>query len=206
MSFSDKLKLYIITDSRFGSEVDQVKQALEGGATSIQLRLKNVSTRYFLDTAKSLRKLTTDYDALFFVNDRLDIAIASNADGVHVGMDDMPVEHVKEIAPNLIVGSSAYNIAEANYGINAGADYLGVGAVYSTNTKLDARYLGVDGLRNISKAVKLPIVAIGGINHQNCEDVLNCNVQGLAVISAILNSEDVINSSKEMRNIIDKYI
>ncbi|MCS3901341.1 thiamine phosphate synthase [Methanococcus voltae] len=206
MRFDKKLKLYVITDSRFGKEVEQVKQALEGGATSIQLRLKDVSTRHFLDTAKDLRKLTRDYDALFFVNDRLDIAMASDADGIHVGMDDMPVEYVKEMAPELIIGSSAYNLEEANYGINAGADYLGVGAVYSTNTKLDARYLGVEGLKNISKSVNIPIVAIGGINHQNCEDVLNCDIQGLAVISAILNSNNIVNSSKEMRNIIDKYI
>jgi thiamine-phosphate pyrophosphorylase len=143
---------------------------------------------------------------LFFVNDRLDVAQAVNADGIHVGIDDMPVSKIKEIAPNLIIGASAYNLDEMKTAESEGADYLGVGAVYSTNTKLDARDLGINGLKNILKIANLPIVAIGGINHSNVENVLKCGVSGVAVVSAIVGAENILKSAENMNELIKKYI
>jgi len=206
LNFKDKLKFYVITDKNYSEEVYSVEQALKGGATSIQLRMKTSKTREMIEVGKKIRTLTSEYGALFFVNDRLDVAQAVNADGIHVGIDDMPVSHIKEIAPNLIIGASAYNLDEMKTAESEGADYLGVGAVYSTNTKLDARNLGLDGLKELSKSAKLPIVAIGGINHENVEPVLKCKVSGVAVISAIIGAENITDSAKRMDDIIKKYI
>lgn len=206
MNFKDKLKFYVITDKNYSDEVYSVERALKGGATSIQLRMKTSKTREMIEVGKKIRTLTSEYSALFFVNDRLDVAQAVNADGIHVGIDDMPVSHIKEIAPNLIIGASAYNLEEMKTAESEGADYLGVGAVYSTNTKLDARNLGLDGLKELSKSAKLPIVAIGGINHENVESVLKCRVSGVAIISAIIGAENITDSAKRMDDIIKKYI
>ncbi|MBA2862168.1 thiamine phosphate synthase [Methanococcus maripaludis] len=206
MKFKDKLKFYVITDNNYSNEVVSVEEALKGGASSIQLRMKNSTTREMIEVGNELRKLTLEYDALFFVNDRLDVAQVVNADGIHVGIDDMPVSKIKEIAPNLIIGASAYNMEEMKTAESEGADYLGVGAVYSTNTKLDARNLGIDGLKSISKLSKLPIVAIGGINHSNVQNVLECGVSGVAVVSAIVGAENILKSAENMNELIKKYI
>lgn len=200
------LKLYVITDRRFRDEVESVREALEGGATSIQLRLKGVSTREMVKIGREIRKLTEEYSALYFVNDRLDVALGVNADGVHVGQEDMPIEVIKEIAPNLIVGTSASNLKEAIMGEKKGGDYIGVGSVYPTKTKEDAKYIGLEGLKRIVENVNIPVVAIGGINHGNVREVLKLGVDGVAVISAIVGSKNVKEESRKMRKIIDEYI
>jgi thiamine-phosphate pyrophosphorylase len=187
LKFKDKLKFYVITDSNYSDEAISVEESLKGGATSIQLRMKTSSTRNMIEVGNKLRKLTSEYDALFFVNDRLDVAQAVNADGIHVG-------------------ASAYNLDEMKTAESEGADYLGVGAVYSTNTKLDARDLGINGLKNILKIANLPIVAIGGINHSNVENVLKCGVSGVAVVSAIVGAENILKSAENMNELIKKYI
>ena len=185
--------------------MESVKETLEGGATAIQLRLKGVSTREMVEVGKEIRKLTEDYDALYIVNDRLDVALAVGADGVHVGQEDMPVEIVKEIAPNLIVGISASNLREALEGEKKGADYIGAGSVFPTRTKENAKLLGLEGLREVVENVHIPVVAIGGINHGNVREVLKVGVDGVAVISAIVGSEDVVEATRRMREIIEEY-
>lgn len=205
MNLRKKLKLYVITDRRFRDEVESVKETLEGGATAIQLRLKGVPTREMVEVGREIRKLTEDYDALYIVNDRLDVALAVGADGVHVGQEDMPVDIVKEIAPNLIVGISASNLREALEGEKKGADYIGAGSVFPTRTKEDAKLLGLEGLRKIVKNVHIPVVAIGGINHENVKEVLKVGVDGVAVISAIVGAEDVVEATRRMREIIEEY-
>ena len=206
MNLKEKLKLYVITDRRLKDEILTARESLEGGATAIQMRIKNASTREMIKVGKELRKLTKEYGALFFVDDRVDVALAVNADGVQVGPDDMPVTLVKEIAPNLIIGASVYSLNEATRAEKDGADYLGAGAVFPTSTKKDARYLGLEGLKEILKSVKIPVVAIGGINHENVEDVLKLGVDGIAVISSIVGAPDVKKATRDMRRIIDKYL
>ncbi|HIC87299.1 MAG TPA: thiamine phosphate synthase, partial [Aquificae bacterium] len=137
---------------------------------------------------------------------RLDVALAVGADGVHVGQEDMPVDIVKEIAPNLIVGISASNLREALEGEKKGADYIGAGSVFPTRTKENAKLLGLEGLREIVENVHIPVVAIGGINHENVKEVLKVGVDGVAVISAIVGAEDVVEATRRMREIIEKYI
>ena len=206
MNLKEKLKLYVITDRRLKDEILTARESLEGGATAIQMRIKNASTREMIKVGKELRKLTKEYGALFFVDDRVDVALAVNADGVQVGPDDMPVTLVKEIAPNLIIGASVYSLNGATRAEKDGADYLGAGAVFPTSTKKDARYLGLEGLKEILKSVKIPVVAIGGINHENVEDVLKLGVDGIAVISSIVGAPDVKKATRDMRRIIDKYL
>ncbi len=204
MNLRDRLKLYVITDRRLKDEESSVKAALEGGATAIQLRIKNASTREMVNVALKIRKICNDYNALFFVNDRVDIALASKADGVHVGSEDMPVHLVKEIAPNLIVGASARSVEEAIAAERAGADYIGAGSVFPTGSKKDAIIIGLKTLQDIVKNVKIPVIAIGGINHENVREVLKTGVDGIAVISAIIGAKDVKKATMEMIHIMNE--
>ena len=206
MSLREKLKLYVITDRRLKPEIESVREALEGGATSIQLRIKNASTREMIKIGKRIRELTKEYDALYFVDDRLDVALATNADGVQLGPEDMPISLAREIAPNLIIGASVYSLEEALQAEKERADYLGAGSVFPTPTKAGVRVIGVEGLRKIVKSVKIPVVAIGGINHKNARDVLKTGVDGIAIISAIMGAKDVKKATEEMKKIIEEVI
>ncbi|RLF86424.1 thiamine phosphate synthase, partial [Thermococci archaeon] len=178
MNLRKKLKLYVITDRRLKPEVESVREALEGGATSIQLRIKNAPTREMIEIGRKIRELTKEYDVLYFVDDRLDVALATNADGVQLGPEDMPISLAREIAPNLIIGASVYSLEEALKAEKEGADYLGAGSVFPTPTKRDAKVIGLEGLKRIVDSVKIPVVAIGGINHENVREVLNTGVDG----------------------------
>ena len=206
MNFRRKLKLYVITDRRLKPEVESVKEALEGGATSIQLRIKNAPTREMIEIGKEIRKLTEEYDALYFVDDRVDVALATNADGVQLGLEDMPISLARDIAPNLVIGASVYSLEEALHAEKEGADYLGAGSVFPTSTKKDVRVIGIEGLRRIVESVKIPVVAIGGINHENVKEVLKTGVDGVAVISAIMGAENVRKATEEMRKIIEEIL
>ncbi|HDD31919.1 thiamine phosphate synthase [Thermococcus sp.] len=206
MNLREKLKLYVITDRRLKPEIKSVREALEGGATSIQLRIKNASTREMIKIGKRIRELTKEYDALYFVDDRLDVALATNADGVQLGPEDMPISLARGIAPNLIIGASVYSLEEALQAEKERADYLGAGSVFPTPTKAGVRVIGVEGLRKIVKSVKIPVVAIGGINHKNARDVLKTGVDGIAIISAIMGAEDVKKATEEMKKIIEEAI
>ena len=206
MNLREKLKLYVITDRRLKPEIKSVREALEGGATSIQLRIKNASTREMIKIGKRIRELTKEYDALYFVDDRLDVALATNADGVQLGPEDMPISLAREIAPNLIIGASVYSLEEALQAEKERADYLGAGSVFPTPTKAGVRVIGVEGLRKIVESVKIPVVAIGGINYKNARDVLKTGVDGIAIISAIMGAEDVKKATEEMKKIIEEAI
>lgn len=206
MKLDEYLKLYFITDSSFGFRHEELARlALEAGVRAIQFREKKMSTREMYETAKRMRKLTKDYSALFIVNDRLDIALASNADGVHVGQDDMPAEVIKDIS-DLILGVSVSNADEAIKAESAGANYLGAGPVFQTSTKEDAREaIGIDGLKEILRKTRIPVVAIGGINHSNAFDVLESGCAGIAVISAIAAAPDPKKSAEKMLKIIREF-
>jgi len=206
LKWKDKLKLYVITDSRFIDEVKGAKLALEGGATTIQLRMKNASTRRMIDVGIKIKKLTEEYNALFIVNDRVDVALATKADGVHLGQEDMPVDLAREIVGDMLIGVSASNLTEAIEAEKAGADYIGAGSVFPTSTKEDAKFLGIDALRRVVEEVNIPVVAIGGINFENIKLVLEAKVNGVAVISAIMGAEDIREAARKMRRIVDEYI
>lgn len=207
LSLREKLRLLVITDKKLKpSIVKAVEDALKGGATSIQLRLKDSSTSEMIEVGKDIRRLTRDYGALYFVDDRLDIALATNADGVQLGPGDMPIDIARELAPNLIIGGSAYSLEEAIRVEREGADFIGAGSVFPSLTKTDARVIGLDGLRKIVERTRIPVVAIGGINASNAEAILRTGVVGIAVISAVMGAEDVYRATLELRKIVDMVL
>lgn len=187
--------IYIVTDSKILEGRDFYKcieDALKGGAKTIQLREKCATGAEFLKKAIKLRELTKKYNAMFIVNDRVDIAMISNADGVHVGQSDIPVSYVKSIVgKDIVVGVSVANIEEARIAKLNGADYIGVGAMFNTYTKVDARSVSIETLKNIRKEVDIPIVTIGGLQLDNIDVLKQCNIQGYAVVSAILGANDI---------------
>jgi thiamine-phosphate pyrophosphorylase len=207
LSLREKLKLLVITDKRLKPNVvKSVEDALRGGATSIQLRLKDSSTKEMIEVGKVIRRLTRDYGALYFVDDRIDVALATDADGVQLGPEDMPIAIAREIAPNLIIGASVYSVDDAVKAEKEGASFLGAGSVFPSPTKPDARVIGLEGLRRIVESVRIPVVAIGGINKDNVEAVLRTGVAGVAVISAVMGAEDVYRATLELRKIIDRVL
>jgi thiamine-phosphate pyrophosphorylase len=206
-SLKEKLRLLVITDKKLKPNiVKAIEDVLRGGATSIQLRLKESSTKEMIEVGRKIRKLTRNYGALYFVDDRLDVALATDADGVQLGPDDIPIAIAREMAPNLIIGGSVYSLEEAVRAESEGADFLGAGSVFASPTKTDARVIGLNGLREIVKNVKIPVVAIGGINTSNAEAVLKTGVAGIAVISAVMGAEDVCIATLELRRIVDMVL
>lgn len=201
----DYLDVYFITDAGFGYTHEEIAEmALKAGVKIIQFREKKMSTKRMYEIGKRLRKLTRDYDALLFVNDRIDVALAVDADGVHVGQDDMPAEVTREIFPGY-VGVSARSIEEAKKDEKY-ADYLGVGPVFPTRTKEDAGdAIGVDALKTIVEQVSVPVVAIGSINKQNAIEVLKAGADGIAVISAIAGVENPEKEARELLEIVRSF-
>ena len=197
--------VYFITSSEFGwTHEELAKMALEAGVRIIQFREKNMSTKRMFEIARRLRKMTDEYGATFIVNDRVDLALAVGADGVHVGQDDLPAEVVREIFDG-IIGVSAHTVDEAKRAERF-ADYLGVGPVFGTKTKKDAKEpIGVEGLREIVLSVSIPVVAIGGINRNNVLEVLKAGVAGVAVISAIAGAKDPKEEAKRLVEIVESY-
>lgn len=196
----DKLKLYLVTDSDILKKRDFYKcieDALKGGVTTLQLREKDCSGKEFLEKAYKLRKLTKKYNALFIINDRVDIALLVGADGVHVGQSDIETLEVRKlIGDKKILGVSARTLDEAVKAKNDGADYLGIGAMFSTNTKLDAKHVSIETLCEIQKIVNIPRVAIGGLSLENMGEVKQY-VDGYALVSAILGADDIYSESKK---------
>jgi len=189
------------------THADVARAALAGGATIIQLRDKTASTRQLLEIAQSIRQLTRQAKALFIVNDRLDVALAAEADGVHVGQDDLPVEIARKIAGgNFIIGASATSLEEAHRAAAAGADYLGIGTIFPTGSKSDVGpALGLELLGQIKQATNLPVIAIGGITADNAPSVLEAGADGLAVISAISSAPDMVAATRNLVTLIEKF-
>lgn len=200
--------LYVITDSRISrgrSHREVIKAAIRGGATIVQYREKNASTHQMIDEALELRDLCRGHGVPFIVNDRVDIALAVDADGVHVGQDDMPASLARRlIGRDKIVGVSTENVEQARAAIADGADYLGVGAVFATATKPDAgKPIGIAGLMKIARASTIPIVGIAGIDASNAASVIRAGAAGVAVVSAIVSAEDAERAARELRKIVD---
>lgn len=199
--------LYIITDEILApgcSHIQIAKESLSGGAKIIQLREKRRSGRELYAIAQEIRSLCSQYNARFIVNDRLDIALASGADGVHLGQDDLPLSAARRLAPRpFLIGVSVGTVEEAIRAEREGADYLGVGPVYPTGTKPDAGPpVGPELIRIIRAAVTIPIVAIGGITLSNAGDVLAAGADGIAVISAVICSPDIAAASRKFADLM----
>jgi thiamine-phosphate pyrophosphorylase len=197
------LGLYVIPDRVVGAPLsleEQTRLALEGGATAIQLRDKSMDGRELLETAKRMAVLCEEWGALFVVNDRLDVALLSGADGVHLGQKDLPVAEARKLAPRpFIVGASAHDAEEAERAAEEGADYLGVGAVFATGSKGDATVVGLAGLRGLMEALRSsrgnrseevpPTVAIGGISAETLPEVIRAGADGVSAISAVVRGD-----------------
>lgn len=206
----DNMRLYAVTDRAWTGETtlqEQVEQALKGGVTCLQLREKDLDASAFLEEADAIRELCHQYCVPFIVNDSLDIALASQADGIHVGQDDLPAAEIRKRAgKDLIVEVSVHNVQEALQAVRDGADYLGVGAMFSTSTKADAQVLPLDTLRDICDAVDVPVVAIGGIHTGNISDLAGTGVDGVALVSAIFGAADIEKACRELRNLSEQMV
>ena len=194
--------LYLCTDRRLMTSPTieaSAESALRGGTTVIQLREKDCSSREFYELGLRVKKITERYNAPLIINDRVDIALAVGAAGVHVGQGDLPCKVVREmVGPDMIVGVSAATLDEAVRAEQDGADYLGVGAMYATATKTDTRPVSMEELLKIRAAVKIPIVVIGGINKQTLGNFKGTGVNGLAVVSAIVAQPDPEAAAREL--------
>ena len=187
--------LYLVADSSFitlETAEKKVTEAIEGGVTIVQLRAKDISAAEFYNMALKIKMITGYYNMPLIINDRVDIAIAADADGVHTGQEDLPVKEVRKlIGINKIMGISVSNITEAEKAERDSADYLGAGAMFPTDTKLDAKYVSIEELREIKKKVQIPVVAIGGINAGNAEKIFCASADGIAVVSAVLGEKNI---------------
>lgn len=194
--------LYAIIDPRFlkgRGHTEVARQIIQGGATTIQLRDKTTSKKDLLPIARELRNLCAEHNVLFIINDHLDLALATGADGLHLGQDDLPVKEARRLlAIDQILGISTRTVEQANNAADEGADYIAVGSMYPTTSKESAEVVGLERLRQIRAAVKLPIVAIGGITAGNAAAVIAADADAVAVISAILSAGDITTATQEI--------
>jgi thiamine-phosphate pyrophosphorylase len=198
--------LYLVTDRRWlGDRTlwDSVEEALQGGVTLVQLREKEISSKDYLALALKVKDVTDRYGIPLIINDRIDIAWAIDADGVHLGPEDLPVPLVRQLlGDGKIIGASAASVAEALLYQAQGADYLGVGAVFSTATKRGTEKVGLEDLRGIKSAVHIPVVAIGGINAENAGLVIETGVDGVAVVSAVMEQTDIRQAARRLLSLL----
>lgn len=204
------LLLYAITDRTWLGEnslEEQVEEAIRGGATFLQLREKNLSTDEFLKQAKSIKKITDKYKVPFVINDKVEVAIKSGAHGVHIGQGDMDAKEVREMIGNeKILGVSAKTVETAVLAEQNGADYIGVGAVVKTDTKKDADPVSMETIKEICKAVSIPVVAIGGINESTALSLKGSGVDGICCISAIFAQENIYEATKNLYGLAKQIV
>jgi thiamine-phosphate pyrophosphorylase len=200
------IDLYFITDSRLTGRtvLEDVGSVIHAGVKIIQYREKDLTTREMIDEAGKISRLCRENDVLFIINDRVDIALAVDADGIHLGNEDMPYEAARRILGNTkIIGLTVHDVGEAIEAERIGADYIGISPIFETTTKPDAGTpAGIDLIKYIKKAVKIPFVAIGGINQDNIKSVLEAGARSIAVISAIVTKDDVEKECKKFREVI----
>ena len=195
--------LYLVTDRklmRTQTLTEAVKQAILGGCTMVQLREKDSSSQAFFQQAQEVKRITDQYQVPLIINDRVDIALAVKATGIHIGQNDIPVSIVRElIGKDMLLGVSVSSAEEAGQAMEDGADYLGVGAMFPTGTKRDAAMVSMEELRRIRRITNLPIVVNGGINRDNAGKFRPMGIDGLAVVSAIIGQLDIRKAAEEMK-------
>jgi thiamine-phosphate pyrophosphorylase len=206
----ESMRLYAVTDRMWlgnKSLRDQVEACIKGGVTFVQIREKNIPFEEYVTLSKEIKKVTDKYHVPFVINDDVEVAIACGADGVHVGQQDMEASDVRDkIGTDMILGVSVQTVKQALLAEEKGADYLGVGAVFSTSTKLDADAVTYETLKAICNAVSIPVVAIGGISMETIMKLKESGVDGVAVVSAIFAQEDICASARELRNRSDEMV
>lgn len=197
------ITLYLVTDSSNLEEdvfLKKVEDACRGGVTLVQLREKEKTTREYLAFAKKVKAITDHYDIPLIIDDRVDIALAVEAAGVHVGREDLPVKEARRLlGPNKIVGATAKSVEKAVQAQHDGADYVGVGAIYPTATKVKTRLTSISTLQEICKYVTIPVGAIGGLNTDNCDILKGTNIHGICVVSAIMKQDDCFRATKDLK-------
>lgn len=205
-----ELLLYAVTDRSWlnGKALyDQVEQALKGGVTFIQLREKELDEHSFLKEAVEIKKLCQSFGVPFIINDNLEIALKTDSDGIHVGQSDMNAGDVRKlIGRNKILGVSAQTAEQAIYAEKQGADYLGVGAVFHTDSKSDAEYVSYDTLKQICEAVNIPVIAIGGIGIHNILELKGSGICGVAVISAVFGSNNICTDTATLKSLAEQMV
>ena len=210
MKSNNYLELYAVTDRHWlGKQTlfDQVKEALDGGATCIQLREKQLDEENFLKEAIEIQKLCKEYHVPFIVNDNVNIAKTMHADGIHVGQSDMEALDVrKELGKDVILGVSAQTVEQAKKAEAHGADYLGVGAVFPTGSKDDADDVSHETLKAICEAVSIPVIAIGGITQDNVKELAGSGIVGIAVISAIFAQQHITQATKDLKQATEQML
>ena len=197
------LTLYLVTDSMQFEEtcfLNKIEKACKGGVTLVQLREKERSGKDFYSLAKKVKAITDTYDIPLIINDRVDIALAIDAAGVHLGQNDLPIDIARRIlGPNKIIGATAKTVPQALKAMKEGADYLGVGAIYPTMTKVATVITEVSTLNEICKVISCPVVAIGGLNQSNCDILKGSPIAGIAVVSAIMKAEDTKQATQQLK-------
>ncbi|KAB2330168.1 thiamine phosphate synthase [Cytobacillus depressus] len=199
--------LYLVTEESLATEelLDIVEKAVKGGVTIVQLREKKSSGKLFYEKAKKLKDLLDRYQIPLIINDRIDVALAVNTAGVHIGQSDLPLDAVRKIVPeSMIVGVSVSTVEEAKMAEINGADYIGVGAVFPTQSKDDATLLPEGTLESIIKQVTIPVVAIGGIKHHNIQELREKNISGFAIVSGIVKADNPLEAAEAFRKAIDR--
>ena len=200
------LSLYLVTDKSDDVEkfLKTIEEAIQGGVSVVQIREKTADTLDFYNLALKVKEITTKYDVPLIINDRVDVALAIDADGVHVGQSDMPCDVTRKlVGDDKIVGVSAATIEEAQKAEKDGADYIGTGAVFPTATKDDAPSITKKELKEVVDSINIPVVAIGGINLDNASELTDTGIAGLSVVSAIMSSDNPKESSKKLLNIFN---
>ena len=196
-------QLYLVTDSTGLSEdefLKKVENAILGGVTILQLREKDKTTREYIDLGRKVHEITAKYDIPLIIDDRIDVAMAIDAEGVHLGQSDMPVDIARKIlGKNKIIGATTKTVEQALEAYRKGADYLGVGAIYPTTTKVKTVLTSVDTLRDICKAVPIPANAIGGLNKDNIQVLKGVPIAGICVVTAIMKAPDSRAAASELK-------
>lgn len=200
--------LYFITDSSSFSEEEfltRVEEALQGGVTLLQLREKDKTTREYISLAKKVHTISEKYAVPLIIDDRIDVALATGAEGVHLGQSDMPIDIARKIlGENFIIGATAKTVEQATEAYTQGADYLGVGAIYPTTTKVKTVLTSTDTLSEICSAVPIPVNAIGGLNKDNIGILEGINISGVCVVSAIMKAHSPKYAAQELKNTVQK--
>ena len=206
----EDMLLYAVTDRAWTGEntlLEQVKEALDGGITFMQLREKELGEEEFLREAEDMKTLDAAYHVPFIINDNVELALAIGADGVHVGQEDMEAGKVREkLGPDKIIGVSAHSVEEAVKAEKSGADYLGAGAVFSTSTKGDAGALSMETLKAICSSVSIPVVAIGGIKEENILSLKGTGVAGAAIVSGIFARKNIREACVRLRSLAKEMV
>lgn len=202
--------MYFITDSTPYSEaefLERVRSALSGGVTLLQLREKERTTREYIDLAKKVHAISQQFDVPLIIDDRIDVALAAKAEGVHLGQSDMPINTAREIlGDEFIIGATAKTVEQALEAFEQGADYLGVGAIYPTTTKVKTVLTSTQTLSDICEAVPIPVNAIGGLNKDNIDVLKGIKIAGVCVVSAIMKADDPQRAAVELSSAVEQLL